>query len=139
MLGDPLEVSMFEVVRAQFLEPDDRRAAVADEDDSDGKEAAPVDLFTVAFTHAAPNQLSGSLSSQQSAALPREQTTAVLGVKHIFEFDPHLKRMSVIAREKLRGGGRWHVFSKGAPEAIKTLCDPATIPVDFDKVIFLKY
>jgi cation-transporting ATPase 13A3/4/5 len=50
-----------------------------------------------------------------------------------FEFTPELQRQVVIA--KSLETGELAVMAKGAPEIIRTLCHPATIPSDFDLIL----
>lgn len=50
-----------------------------------------------------------------------------------FEFSSLLQRMSVIVEMALTNGATtMAVVAKGAPEVIKTLCDPSTLPLLFD-------
>lgn len=50
-----------------------------------------------------------------------------------FEFSSVLQRMSVIARHN--PSGDVYVFCKGAPETLKSFCEPETIPTNFDSVL----
>jgi cation-transporting ATPase 13A2 len=57
-------------------------------------------------------------------------------VVHKFEFTAAKARMGTLVRRGARGGGAALCsFVKGAPEAIKELCDPATLPPDFEEVL----
>jgi manganese-transporting P-type ATPase len=49
-----------------------------------------------------------------------------------FRFSSKLKRMSVLVRED--GSSTTWLLSKGAPETIKLLLDPGTIPSNYDKI-----
>ncbi|KAJ6655499.1 hypothetical protein lerEdw1_005077 [Lerista edwardsae] len=51
-----------------------------------------------------------------------------LAILQQFPFSSALQRMSVVAQEL--GGGR-HVFLKGAPEKVASLCRPETVPASF--------
>lgn len=48
-----------------------------------------------------------------------------------YEFVSQLRRMSVIARSTTSS----FVFTKGAPEVMVDICDPATIPQDFEELL----
>jgi cation-transporting ATPase 13A1 len=66
-------------------------------------------------------------SDQPSADRPRS-----IVILHRFRFSSKLKRMSVLVRED-EGPKTW-LLSKGAPETIKTLLDPGTIPSNYDEI-----
>lgn len=50
-----------------------------------------------------------------------------------FIFTSNLKRMSVIVRDQVSGA--YSAYCKGAPETIKGLCLPETLPSDFDSTL----
>jgi len=50
-----------------------------------------------------------------------------------FDFTSNHQRMSVIARNDHQKGS--HVFLKGAPEVVRDLCDPSSIPPNFTQVV----
>lgn len=49
-----------------------------------------------------------------------------------FEFNSNLQRMSVVGSDET---GHKFIFSKGAPEVLKTLCKTETIPANFDEML----
>ena len=51
---------------------------------------------------------------------------------HRFAFESRLKRMSVLARE-MDEKNMW-LLTKGAPETIKPMLSPSTVPPNFDVV-----
>jgi cation-transporting ATPase 13A2 len=53
---------------------------------------------------------------------------------HKFDFSAARARMGTLVREP-GGGGALASYVKGAPEAIRELCDPASVPPDFDAVL----
>ncbi|KNE58820.1 HAD ATPase, P-type, family IC [Allomyces macrogynus ATCC 38327] len=53
-----------------------------------------------------------------------------IGIIKQFEFVSELRRMSVVTK-KLDDGFR--LFCKGAPESVREICDPASLPINFDQ------
>ena len=51
-----------------------------------------------------------------------------------FEFNSNVQRMSVVAALALEPSKKF-LFCKGAPEVVKTLSNPATLPNDFDSTL----
>ena len=56
-----------------------------------------------------------------------------VGILRQFPFSSSLQRMSVVSRN-IRGT-QFEVYSKGAPEVIVGLCDPSTVPDNFDETL----
>ncbi|KAM6241044.1 polyamine-transporting ATPase 13A2 isoform 2-T4 [Porphyrio hochstetteri] len=56
-----------------------------------------------------------------------------LGILRRFPFSSSLQRMSVLA--KLPGEDSAHVYAKGAPEMVASLCRKETVPGDFSQVL----
>lgn len=56
-----------------------------------------------------------------------------------FEFSSLLQRMSILVEESstlpsdANASAKYFVYTKGAPEVIKSLCVPSSVPVDFDQ------
>ena len=85
------------------------------------------------------------LPSRVLLAGPRAARTA-LAVLRRFDFDPTLRRMSVLVQHvplddvHSGAGARTHpvratVLCKGAPESIKDACRPSTVPDDYDATL----
>ncbi|NXT84419.1 AT132 ATPase, partial [Zapornia atra] len=58
---------------------------------------------------------------------------APVGILRRFPFSSSLQRMSVLA--KLPGEASAHVYAKGAPEMVASLCRKETVPGDFSQVL----
>ncbi|PVU94276.1 hypothetical protein BB561_002695 [Smittium simulii] len=56
-----------------------------------------------------------------------------LGIVKTFDFSPSLRRMCVITRHPMQKGAQLYV--KGAPETIRNLCLPETIPNNFSEIL----
>ncbi|NXJ85939.1 AT132 ATPase, partial [Trogon melanurus] len=65
---------------------------------------------------------------------PRDRKhQAPVGILRRFPFSSSLQRMSVLA--KLPGEASAHVYVKGAPEMVASLCGKETVPVDFSQML----
>ncbi|KAI8057924.1 hypothetical protein BDF22DRAFT_724886 [Syncephalis plumigaleata] len=60
-------------------------------------------------------------------------TMIELGILRCFEFSPALRRMSVLVKQL--GQQCTAAYVKGAPEVMKEICRPDTLPDDFDKLL----
>jgi magnesium-transporting ATPase (P-type) len=135
LAGDPLELQTFVATGAALDEPHT----------ASGADLAPLQAATpslsarvrlpVAAGKAAPPLAGDAGNGSPTAA-------AAGGVLHIvstFDFVPRLQRMSTLVEDVsgvLGGGaGVTYAFVKGSPEAIASLCDPATLPPDFSAVV----
>jgi len=82
------------------------------------------------------NCVGWKLLSNDTIAPPDPLTSGHLKpvqIFHRFAFTSKLKRMTVIAQD-LGGGKEVYALSKGAPEALKALMDPTSIPDSYDSV-----
>ncbi|KAK1240625.1 hypothetical protein MKX07_004653 [Trichoderma sp. CBMAI-0711] len=105
LVGDPLDLKMFEFTGWSFEEGKHNIMEGEDEE-------------------------SGSLSP--SIASPPDKSIQ-LGVLKSFEFVSQLRRSSVIVRHFGRKDG--DIFVKGAPEAMRDICRPESIPKDYDELL----
>ncbi|XP_022160995.1 probable cation-transporting ATPase 13A3 isoform X2 [Myzus persicae] len=62
-----------------------------------------------------------------------EQIGQEIGIIRQFPFSSSLQCMSVIAKHL--SSNLTHVYTKGSPEKILSLCNPSSIPPDFDQVL----
>lgn len=138
IIGDPLDLQMFEATGWVLEEPD-----VDDENKFDllaptvvrppkRKRRTPDNRET--YLAGDEIQSSGSSSEDElDVTTTKTKCQKDVGILRQFPFSSSLQRMSVVTRQF--SGDRFVVFSKGAPEKIASLCDPETIPDNFHEVL----
>ncbi|KAI5461058.1 hypothetical protein BGZ63DRAFT_356009 [Mariannaea sp. PMI_226] len=105
LVGDPLDLKMFEFTRWSFEEG---QQSVGEGEDDEQRGLTP------------------SVARPPNANLE-------LGVLKSFEFVSQLRRASVIVRQFNQKSG--DIFVKGAPEAMREICRPDTFPSDYDELL----
>ncbi|KAK1237514.1 hypothetical protein MKX08_003139, partial [Trichoderma sp. CBMAI-0020] len=105
LVGDPLDLKMFEFTEWSFEEG--KHNVVEGEEEEYGS-------------------LSPSIASPPDKSIQ-------LGVLKSFEFVSQLRRSSVIVRHFGRKDG--DIFVKGAPEVMREICRPSSIPKDYDELL----
>lgn len=73
------------------------------------------------------------ISEQYVGYDPKQINENEYGIIRVFEFSSVLRRMSVIS--KRLHTGEIISFSKGAPEVIASICDPNSLPLDFNQIL----
>ena len=106
LVGDPLDVKMFEATKWVLKEPNQDTK----QDDN------------VVITYVQPPHNGNSAQSNYKSAIIRR-----------FEFSSALQRMSVLCKNEF--DNRIRAFVKGSPEMISSLCRRETLPTDFKKVL----
>ncbi|KAI8370583.1 uncharacterized protein BYT42DRAFT_502417 [Radiomyces spectabilis] len=133
LLGDPLDLKMFDFTRWELeessgllstgLKPRSELAALH------AKKSAKVGIMpTVVRPPGGPPTLSLNNTSD-AGTKPIE-----FGIIHSFEFISALRRMSVIVRRLTHP--TMEVFVKGAPEVMKDICIPDTMPQDYEERLY---
>lgn len=121
LIGDPLDLKMFGFTRWLFDEGEQQPNAFKGDDE--GHYPAPP------VARPPPGMEYDLDDSQQNAnPLPVE-----LGILRSFEFASHLRRASVVVRQ--RGDPGVHIFVKGAPEVMKDICQMSSIPSEYDDLL----
>lgn len=120
LTGDPLDLKMFQSTRWFLEEP--------------GEDITRFD--TLRFPIVRPRQTTPTSPTSSCSSIDYTSTDIELGILKQFTFSSELQRMSVIVRKLPSVNARnLKVFTKGAPEMIKKLSRPESIPKDFDMVL----
>ncbi|XP_033642678.1 probable cation-transporting ATPase 13A3 isoform X2 [Asterias rubens] len=106
--GDPLDLQMFHSIKWNLEEPKDGELGN--------------------FDHSMPTVVYSSDEEASDAKRIEE-----IGILRQFTFSSGLQRMSVVA--KTTGSPNFSIFVKGAPETVALMCDPASVPGDFEDVL----
>lgn len=118
LVGDPLDVKMFEFTRWSYEEG--QQSSGGDEDEENLG-------LSPSIARPPPDMALDLQSNNRSGeAVPLE-----LGVLKLFEFVSQLRRMSVIVRTFGQQSG--DIYAKGAPECMREICRPESFPSDYDE------
>ena len=120
LIGDPLDLKMFQFTGWSI----DESAVRTPHFDNEGH------LRAVPAVARPPAGMEYDIEDSMATERP---VPVELGILRSFEFVSHLRRASVIVRQ--RGDPGASVFVKGAPEAMKEICTPSSIPTDFDDLL----
>ncbi|KAF1985978.1 hypothetical protein K402DRAFT_454662 [Aulographum hederae CBS 113979] len=120
LIGDPLDVKMFQFSRWEFEEGEQR--AHQSEDDDQKKLSPSVARPPPGMEY----DVDGD--SESTTRQPTE-----LGILRQFEFVSQLRRASVVVRQF--GAQSGEVYVKGAPECMKDICKPDSFPSDYDELL----
>ncbi|KAK4669720.1 uncharacterized protein QC763_205500 [Podospora pseudopauciseta] len=115
MLGEPLELKMFEFTKWSF-----------EEGDLSGGRGDDEEQGTLKPSIARP-------PPDAKADGTGEASSIELGVLKSFEFVSHLRRASVIVKDFGKPSG--DIYVKGSPECMREICKPETFPEDYDEVL----
>ncbi|ROW15439.1 hypothetical protein VPNG_02325 [Cytospora leucostoma] len=118
LVGDPLDVKMFDFTRWSYEEGQQTGAG---DDDEENRGLSP----SIARP---PPETTPDLHSSNSAG---ETIPFELGVLKLFEFVSQLRRMSVIVRTFGQQSG--DIYVKGAPECMRDICRPESFPSDYEE------
>ncbi|PLB51778.1 hypothetical protein P170DRAFT_443914 [Aspergillus steynii IBT 23096] len=119
LLGDPLDVKMFQFTGWSYQEGGGHVS------EQPGSNVEPV-IQSIAKPPISATQSRDVRGTHAS-------TPIELGVLRNFEFVSELRRSSVVVRQFGDSGAS--VFVKGAPESVKAICRPETLPHDFEDLL----
>ncbi|KAF6760303.1 P-type ATPase [Ephemerocybe angulata] len=126
LIGDPLDVKMFEFTNWTLEES---RAGIGN---IKAKGAVVEQAQLVQVVVRPPGGAAFRLEDALKGAAKRAYFLE-LGVIRTFEFVSALRRMSVIVK-RLKGSSM-EVYVKGAPEVMTDICDPDSLPQDYDDLL----
>ncbi|KAJ1329421.1 cation-transporting P-type ATPase 13A2 [Microdochium nivale] len=121
LVGDPLDLKMFEFTKWAFQEGSGGSVELEDEEHGGFSPS-------VARPPTAP-----LYDVDESGNTNGRNATLELGVLKSFEFVSQLRRASVIVR--VFGQQSGDIFVKGAPEAMKDICRAESFPEDYDELL----
>ncbi|EHA57052.1 hypothetical protein MGG_06925 [Pyricularia oryzae 70-15] len=121
LVGDPLDLKMFEFTRWSFEESEQGFGGESAEDEQGNLSPSIAKP---------PADLKDCLDWHDNSGRP---VTFELGVLKSFEFVSQLRRASVIVRTYGQQSG--DIYVKGAPECMKDICRPESFPVDYDELL----
>ena len=122
LVGDPLEVKIFEATKWKLKEPKSS--------DYMFESVIP----TVVYPPHHHSQTKKELTEDENEEMDITNLPFELGVLKKFEFKSSLQRMSVIIKNLQNG--KTFTFVKGSPEMMQKLCKPETLPEDYSKVLY---
>lgn len=125
LVGDPLDVRMFEATKWTLREDSESLKSHGDEVPLQKIHPSLIDEIQISGKH---NQVVPN-SGRAVNKSPQQDYLAIL---RRFDFDSKLQRMSIIAKNYLDTSSPFHYFIKGSPEKIKELSIKGTLPNDFD-------
>lgn len=120
LVGDPLDVKMFEFTGWSFEEGEQKSG---DPDDEQSKGISPSTARPPA----------GHDFAMHTNGDPDNASAIELGILKSFEFVSQLRRSSVIVRNF--GSRGVDIYVKGAPECMPEICRPESFPSDYDELL----
>ncbi|KAF8249427.1 P-type ATPase-like protein [Wilcoxina mikolae CBS 423.85] len=122
LIGDPLDLKMFEFTGWVFEEGERRNNNSGTMQDSRNSESGR------------SSGLSPSIVRPHEGVLPSHlNSTPELGILKTFEFVSNLRRSSVIVKRFRAAGG--DIYVKGAPECMREICNSLSFPPDYEKIL----
>ncbi|EGD92902.1 ATPase type 13A2 [Trichophyton tonsurans CBS 112818] len=119
LIGDPLDVKMFEFTNWSYEEGSHNTAEVYEDYENISPSIARSPL-----NFAPPNG---------AGPTPEANNATELSILRIFEFVSQLRRASVVVRQP--GSDGVDIFVKGAPECMKDICIPKSLPPEFSELL----
>lgn len=121
LVGDPLDVKMFNFTGWSFEEGEHR---------STGGDEEPDHKLSPSVARPPPGTQYGFDENSTTESPPK---AVELGVLKTFEFVSQLRRASVVVRQF--GSRSGSVYVKGAPESMKDICRPDSLPSDYEDLL----
>ena len=119
ILGDPLDVKMFEFTQWSFQEFAQRLNL---EDENAQNQPLSIARPPVGMEYGT-TEIGTDLANDHIE----------LGTLKSFEFVSHLRRASVVVGQSGASGA--DIYVKGAPESMREICDPGSFPTDYEEIL----
>ncbi|KAF2142917.1 uncharacterized protein K452DRAFT_357974 [Aplosporella prunicola CBS 121167] len=119
LIGDPLDVKMFEFTGWNFEEGEQSKNPTEDDEDN---------TISPSVARPPPGQ-EFDIDDEDTA----NKKAIELGILKSFEFVSSLRRASVIVRQF--GARDGQIYVKGAPECMKDICRPESFPTDYEDLL----
>ncbi|KAI9790387.1 MAG: hypothetical protein M1816_005205 [Peltula sp. TS41687] len=120
LIGDPLDIKMFEFTGWIFEEAEHR---------SDSMNGETQNTLTPSVARPPP----GKEFDVDDDHATKKKSPIELGILKSFEFISHLRRASVVVRQF--GAPDGDIYVKGAPECMKEICCPESLPSDYEDLL----
>ncbi|KAH9036902.1 P-type ATPase [Lactarius hengduanensis] len=130
VIGDPLDVKMFQFTKWTIEEGDVAGTGMIREARSGNGEARPAALVQTVVRP--PGSAQFKLEDALKGGAKRAHFLE-FGVIRTFEFVSQLRRMSVVVK-RLRSASM-EIYVKGAPEVMADICDKDSFPDDYDDLL----
>ncbi|KAL9652542.1 hypothetical protein ABK040_000112 [Willaertia magna] len=120
LVGDPLEVKIFEATRWKLKEPK--------------TEDYLFESVIPTIVHPPHQDIKTELSQEEANDIDITEMPLELGILKKFEFKSSLQRMSVIAKNLKED--KTYCFVKGSPEMMMKLCLPESLPPNYSQILY---
>ncbi|KAI9144956.1 hypothetical protein BKA69DRAFT_1052263 [Paraphysoderma sedebokerense] len=141
-VGDPLDLKMFEWTGWELEEAghlSQSHNSTKTGENGSSTQSAPISSSIVPTVVRPPGQ-SGALKwdaliTEMANSENGGSTSGFveLGILKTFDFVSSLRRMTVVVKQL--GGSSLEVFTKGAPEVMKEICNPTSMPSNYDSLL----
>ncbi|KAK8247670.1 P-type ATPase-like protein [Phyllosticta capitalensis] len=121
LVGDPLDVKMFEFTGWNFEEGEQSGGGLDNEEES----------LSISPSVARPP--AGQEFDVDDDPNAPTRKSIELGIIKAYEFVSQLRRASVVVRQF--GAREGHIYVKGAPECMKEICRPESFPSDYESLL----
>lgn len=131
LIGDPLEYQMFNFTGWRLYPPRLQREET--EDSLELNESDDLDMY-MSVSPDEDISIGDSRNGEPCGSeLDHPPTSPTFVILRVFEFDPHLQRMSVIVQNRTTGETK--AYCKGSPERVFQRCSSDSIPYDSEEVL----
>ncbi|KAL7274630.1 hypothetical protein RUND412_002462 [Rhizina undulata] len=132
LLGDPLDLKMFESTGWTYEEGGRKKSQTNGMDESNGYDHSMTNGISPPIVRP-PAQKGLYINGALQEDFTVQNGTFELGIFKSFEFVSQLRRSSVIVKQFRASGG--DIYVKGAPECMKEICRAQSFPENYDEIL----